>query len=211
MYTDVLHERIRMKRPVRVLIVDDHTIVREGFHMLLGDERMIDIVGEAANGADAVRYARLVKPDVVLMDVGMPKMDGITATRLLRESCPQIHVIMLTSFAGDQRVQEALRSGAIGSVPKDVPKGELVHAILAAAQGKLHTKLDLPTSALDSLTERERDVLRLIARGHPNKEIAAELHLTEGTVKGYVSTVLAKLEVADRTQAALYAVRHGLT
>ena len=200
-----------MKRPVRVLIVDDHTIVREGFHMLLGDESMIDIVGEAANGVDALRYARLMEPDVVLMDVVMPEMDGITATRLLRESCPRTHVIMLTSFAEDQRVQEALRTGAIGYVLKDVPKGELVQAILAAAQGKPHTKLDTSQSALGLLTERERDVLRLIARGHPNKEIAAELHLTEGTVKGYVSTVLAKLEVTDRTQAALYAVRHGLT
>jgi DNA-binding NarL/FixJ family response regulator len=200
-----------MKRPVRVLIVDDHTIVREGFHMLLGDESMIDIVGDAVNGVDALRYARLMEPDVVLMDVGMPEMDGITATRLLRESCPRTHVIMLTSFAGDQRVQEALRSGAIGYVLKDVPKGELVQAILAAAHGKPQTKLDTSQSALGLLTERERDVLRLIARGRPNKEIAAELHLTEGTVKGYVSTVLAKLEVTDRTQAALYAVRHGLT
>jgi DNA-binding NarL/FixJ family response regulator len=152
-----------------------------------------------------------MEPDVVLMDVGMPDMDGITATRLLRESCPQPHVIMLTSFAEDQRIQEALRSGAIGYVLKDVPKGDLVRAILAAAQGKPQTKLESPTSALGLLTERERDVIRLLARGRSNKEIAAELHLTEGTVKGYVSTVLAKLEVADRTQAALYAVRHGLT
>ncbi len=201
-----------MKRPIRVLIVDDHTIVREGFHSLLDDESSIEVIGEAANGADALRSARLMQPDVVLMDLVMPEMDGITATRMIRKSCPATQVLVLTSFAEDQRVNEAVRTGAVGYVVKDIAKDELVRAIAAAAQGKSHLQLDPPDqSPLRILTERERDVLRLIARGRNNKEIAAELHLTEGTVKGYVSTVLAKLEVADRTQAALYAVRHGLT
>lgn len=208
-------------RPIRVLLVDDHELVREGLRMFLAEETEIEVAGEAANGVEAVALADRVRPDVVLMDVLMPEMDGVEATRRIRARNPACQVLVLTSFADDQHVRAALQAGAIGYLLKDVLKPELLRAIRAAAQGQptLHPiaqqglirQLSRPvTSLLDDLTARERDVLRLVARGRSNKEIAAALRLTEGTVKGYVSTILAKLGVEDRTQAALYAVKHGL-
>jgi len=190
--------------------------------MFLAEEKEIEVVGEAANGAEAVSLASAIQPDVVLMDVVMPNMNGVEATRRIRERNPACQVLILTSFADDRYVRDALQAGAIGYLLKDVLKPELLRAIRAAAQGQptLHPEaqrglirhISEPTepSLVDDLTERECDVLRLIARGRSNKEIAATLHLTEGTVKGYVSAILSKLGVEDRTQAALYAVRNGL-
>jgi two-component system, NarL family, response regulator LiaR len=207
---------------IRVLIVDDHTIVREGLQTLLGEEPDVVVVGQATNGAEAVEQARSTQPDVILMDLVMPVLDGVGATRRLRELGHPARVLVLTSFADDGHVRAAIQAGAIGYMMKDVLKPELLSAIRTAARGlpTLHPEAQrrlmqevvapTPASPFEALTGRETDVLRLIARGHSNKEIAAALHLTEGTVKGYVSAVLAKLGVADRTQAALFAVKHGL-
>lgn len=211
-----------MNTMVRMLIVDDHAIVLEGLRTLLSEEDTIQVVGEARNGMEAVALATQLQPDVVLMDLVMPEMDGITATRHIRQNCPHTQVVVLTSFAEDQRVPEAIQAGAIGYLLKDVLKPDLIAAIQAVArseptlhpeaQRQLMRQVVAPAKPdlLRTLTEREMDVLRLVAAGHSNKEIAAKLHLTEGTVKGYVSAVLAKLNVADRTQAALYAVKHGV-
>lgn len=211
-----------MTTPIRVLIVDDHAIVREGLAMLLTEEDWIEVVGEAGNGGEAVTKTAELTPQVILMDLVMPEMDGIVATRHIRKTHPQSQILVLTSFAEDQRVRDAIQAGAIGYLLKDVLKADLLKAIQSAARGEptlhpeaqrqLMRQVTTPqnTSLLEVLTSREVDVLRLIARGLSNKEIAANLFLTEGTVKGYVSAILAKLEVADRTQAALYAVKNGL-
>jgi DNA-binding NarL/FixJ family response regulator len=208
-----------MSEPIRVLLVDDHAIVREGLRTLLADEPAVDVVGEASDGAQAVAQVAALCPDVVLMDLVMPALDGIAATRRLRELEVPSRVVVLTSFAEDQRVRDAVRAGAIGYVLKDVLKGELLGAIRAAARGEaaLHPAAQrslmrhvAAPSLTEELTEREREVLRLLAQGSTNREIATRLHLTEGTVKGYVSIILGKLGVADRTQAALSALKHGL-
>jgi DNA-binding NarL/FixJ family response regulator len=208
--------------PIRVLIVDDHEIVRWGLATLLAEEPAIDVVGEADTGAQAIELAGSTHPDVILMDLMLPDQDGVEVTRRLVEDGVPSQVVVLTSFADDHRVREAIQAGAIGYMLKDVRRSDLVRAIQDAAQGRpaLHPEAqrqlmrqvaDIPEpSPLRGLTDRERDVLRLIGQGCSNRQIAATLHLTEGTVKGYVSTILAKLGVADRTQAALIAVRHGL-
>ena len=208
--------------PVRVLIVDDHEIVREGLETLLAEESAVTVVGQAANGLEAIALAADLQPDVILMDLMMPELDGIEAARRIRDAGLASQILVLTSFADDQKVREALEAGAIGYLLKDVLKADLLRAIQTAAQGKptLHPEAQSylirrvsaapASSGQSALTERELDVLRLIAKGQSNKEIAATLHLTEGTIKGYVSAILAKLGVADRTQAALYAVKHGL-
>jgi DNA-binding NarL/FixJ family response regulator len=211
-----------MNDPIRVLIVDDHEIVREGLRTLLGEIGDVQIVGEAANGNHAVELAGSQQPDVVLMDLVMPDLDGVQATREIHAVSPTSRVLILTSFVEDHQVHAAIEAGAIGYVLKDVLKDDLLHAIRSAARGvpSLHPAAQRhllrqvvapsPPLSIASLTERERDVLQLIASGCSNKTIAARLHLTEGTVKGYVSTILDKLGVDDRTQAALYAVKHGL-
>jgi two-component system, NarL family, response regulator LiaR len=208
---------------IRVLLVDDHVIVREGLRTLLSEEPGIEVVGEAGDGSESVRLAAALHPDVILMDLVMPGMDGIQAMQDIRAVSPSSRVLVLTSFGDDQRVRDAIQAGAIGYLLKDVLKTDLRQAIRAAAQGQptLHPEaqrllmrhMTMPArhSPLNDLTPRERDVLRLIARGQSNKEIAATLRVTEGTVKGHVSAILGKLSVADRTQAALYAVRHGYT
>jgi DNA-binding NarL/FixJ family response regulator len=210
------------EQPIGVLIAEDHEVVREGLRAILAEDARITLVGEAADGAAAVALAASLRPDVILMDVMMPEMDGVEATRQIRARRPETQVLILTSFAGDAQVRAAIQAGAIGYLLKDVLKSDLLDAIHAAARGRptLHPEAQrhlmrqvaepAPAAPLQDLTRRERDVLRLIARGRSNKEIAVALGLTEGTVKGYVSTILAKLDVDDRTQAALYAVRHGL-
>jgi NarL family two-component system response regulator LiaR len=207
---------------VRVLIVDDHEIVREGLQTLLAEETAIEVVGLAANGMQAVEMAVALAPDVILMDLVMPVMDGIEAIHRLQAVNSAAQVIVLTSFADDQRVHAAINAGAISYLLKDVLKPELLNAISLAAQGKstFHAEalkaLIRPTRDAESLevkialTEREQDVLRLVAQGKSNKEIASELFLSEGTVKGYMSAILAKIGVADRTQAALFAIKHKL-
>jgi two-component system, NarL family, response regulator LiaR len=210
-----------MNPAIRVLLVDDHVIVREGLRTLLSEEPEIKVVGEAANGAEAVALTATLHPDVILMDLVMPEMDGIQAMQGIREVSPSSRVLVLTSFGDNQHVRDAIQAGAIGYLLKDVLRADLLRAIHAAAQGQptlhpeaqrqLMRQVTTPArSLLDDLTPRERDVLRLIVRGQSNKEIAATLHVTEGTIKGYVSTILAKLDVADRTQAALYAVKYDM-
>lgn len=211
-----------IETPVRVLLVDDHAIVREGLQTLLAEEPAITIVGAAATGTEALNQATALCPDVVLMDLLLPDLDGIAVTARLRESGASCRVLVLTSYADDRHVRDAIQAGALGYLLKDVLKPELIQAIRAAARGEpvLHPEAQrhlmrqfaapAPSDPLTALTERERDVLCLLGTGRSNKEIAAVLHLSTGTVKGYVSIILGKLNLADRTQAALYAVRHGL-
>lgn len=211
-----------MPNEIRVLVVDDHEVVREGMRLLLAEAHDIQLLGQAASFQEAKTEIARLKPDVVLMDLVLPDGNGIDLTRQLRELWPELKVIILTgSFGDDLRVHEALQAGAIAYLLKDILKADLFQAIRRAAEGKvsLHPeaqeqllKQTLQESAPHaSLTAREMDVLQLIAAGQSNKKIAQLLSLTEGTVKGYVSIVLAKLGVADRTQAALYAHKQGLT
>lgn len=210
-------------RPIRVLIVDDHRVVREGLQAFLGEERdEIELVGEAEDGEEAVRAAEALRPNVILMDLVMPGVDGIETLRRLRERGVESRVLILTTFVDDERVRAAIEAGAVGYLLKDVDREELLGAIRAAVAGKptLHPaaqetlirQVTAPRepSPFDPLTDRELDVLRLIAQGRSNKAIAAELDLGLGTVKGYVSEILAKLQVTSRTQAALLAVEKGL-
>jgi DNA-binding NarL/FixJ family response regulator len=209
-------------QPIRILIADDHEIVREGLRNLFSGEPGLKIVAEARDGEEAVRAAARCRPDVALMDLVMPSVDGIEATRRMREVSPGTRILVLTSFAGDRQVQDALKAGAIGYVLKDVLRQDLLDAIRSVHEGRpwLHPEAqrrlirtvspDRAAQALEQLTARERDVLVLIAQGRTNRAIAAELYLSEGTVKGYVSVILGKLGVKDRTQAALWAVKQGL-
>jgi NarL family two-component system response regulator LiaR len=219
-------------RIVRVLLADDHRILRTGLRMILteaaptGDDETIEVVGEAGTGDEAVRLAAQLRPDVVLMDLLMPGIDGIEATRRIRAAAGNDGppaVLILTTYGDDARVREAVQAGALGYLHTDLLQAELVRAVHAAARGVptldaraqqslMRQLTDVPAvSPFDALTDRERDVLRLIADGRSNKEIAATLFLSHGTVKGYVSAILPKLGVVDRTQAALFATRHGLT
>ena len=209
-----------MRDPVRVLIADDHQVVREGLQMILAEsDGEIVVVGEAADGEDAVRLATTMRPDVVLMDLSMPRMDGLEATRRLREAGVSARVLILTSFADGEGVRDAVRAGVTGYLMKDVAKADLLAAIRRAADGvpTLHPRAQQhlmkglaepeTPSPFSVLTPREKDVLTLLARGESNKRIAAALHLSIGTVKGYVSAIFEKLGVDDRTQAALLAAK----
>ena len=210
---------------VRVMIVDDHAVVREGLKNYLGALAGFEVVGEASNGAEAVQSAKKCRPQVVLMDLVMPVMDGIEATRALHEAQPDVRVIVLTSFADDDKLFPALKAGAVAYLLKDVGPKELAEAISAAARGetRLHPEISRRLVAgiaggvggagerpEDQLTDRERDVLKCLAQGRSNKEIGAQLFISEKTVKTHVGSILDKLGLADRTQAALYAVKHGL-
>jgi len=204
---------------IRILIADDHSVVRQGLKMFLGLDPELEVVGEAANGEEAVRKAGELHPDVVLMDLLMPKMDGVTATATIRRAQPDTEVIALTSVLEDATVVAAVRAGAIGYLLKDTQADELCGAIHAAAAGqvrlapqaaaRLMNEVRTPENP-DMLTEREIEVLRLLAQGQANKEIARSLHIAEKTVKTHVSNILAKLGLQSRTQAALYALRVGI-
>jgi NarL family two-component system response regulator LiaR len=204
---------------IRVLLVDDHSVVREGLHMFLGRDPDLLVVGEAADGVEAVQLARQLHPNVVLMDLLMPVMDGIAATAVIREELPDIEVVALTSVLESESVVGAVKAGAIGYLLKDTQAAELRRAIKAAAAGQVQLspqalgyllhKVQLP-EAQDALTGRESEVLRLLARGLSNKEIARDLHVSEDTVKTHVAHILAKLGVQSRTQAVLAAMRLGL-
>ena len=205
---------------IRVLVVDDHAVVREGLRAFLELQDGIEVAGEAVDGEDAVTAAERLVPDVILMDLVMPRLDGIAAMRVLRERLPAARVIVLTSFLDDDKLLPALRAGAAGYLLKNAQPQELVRAVRAAHAGE--ALLDPVVAArvvetfagggepLDRLTPREREVLELIGRGFPNKRIARELDISEKTVKAHVGRVLAKLGVTDRTQAAVFAVRAGL-
>jgi DNA-binding NarL/FixJ family response regulator len=212
-----------MRKPVRVVIADDHQVVREGLQMILSDsDGEIVVVGEASDGDEAVRVTTSLKPDVVLMDLSMPRVDGLEATRRLREAGIESRVLILTSFAEGEGVRDAVRAGVTGYLMKDVLKSELLAAIRLAADGvpTLHPRAQQhlmrgiaepeTPSPFGALTPRERDVLALLARGESNKRIAAALNLSIGTVKGYVSAIFEKLGVEDRTQAALLAAKHDV-
>ena len=207
---------------IRIVIVDNHGIVREGLRTLLGDDPMIEIIGEAANADEAIAIIEKNTPDVVLMDVALPGRSGIEAAAAIKEMNLPSKVVLLTSTLGDDlHLQEAIDAGVMGYLLKDVSKNELLWSIESAHRGApvfhpaVQKQLLLRASGErlphEQLTPRELDILCEIARGKSNKAISYDLNLTEGTVKGYVSVVLSKLGVDDRTQAALYAVRHGLT
>jgi DNA-binding NarL/FixJ family response regulator len=209
---------------IRVLVVDDHAVVRQGLKTFLGMLPDIQIVGEAASGAEAVQAAAKKGHDVILMDLVMPVMDGVEATRRIREADPDARVIVLTSFAEDDKIFAAIRAGAAGYLLKDVKPAELAETIRAVARGESRLAPDVTRRLLsgiagagpgqppqEKLTDREAEVLGCLARGLSNKEIAAELFIAEKTVKTHVSNLLAKLDLADRTQAAVYAVKHGYT
>ncbi|MEX0750086.1 MAG: response regulator transcription factor [Dehalococcoidia bacterium] len=210
-----------MSDAIVVLIADDHAIVRQGLTTFLELQEGIEVGGEAADGERAVALAERIKPDVVLMDLVMPVLDGIEAIARIHESSPSTRIIVLTSFADDERIFAAIRVGAAGYLMKDVSPQELARAIRMVHAGepilapgvmrRLMDEVGRPSEeAGDHLTEREIEVLKLIAQGRSNKEIARDLSLSEKTVKTHVSNILQKLRLADRTQAALYAVRRRL-
>jgi DNA-binding NarL/FixJ family response regulator len=204
---------------IRILIVDDHSVVRHGLRMFLSRDEELEIVGEAENGAQAVTLAGELRPDVILMDMLMPVMDGIEATGTIRKTMPDTEVIALTSVLEDAAIVGAIKAGAIGYLLKDTQAAELRRAIKAAAAGqvqlspqaaaRLMREVRAP-EAPEQLTEREMDVLKLLALGKANKEIAQELVIGEQTVKTHVSNILTKLGVQSRTQAALYAAQKGI-
>ncbi len=204
---------------IRILLVDDHSVVRQGLRMFLSVGGEFEVVGEARDGEEAIRLSLELCPDVVLMDLLMPVMDGITAIGHIRKSQPDVEVVALTSVLEDASVVGAVRAGAIGYLLKNTEGNDLRRAVRAAAQGqvqlspeaasRLMAELRQPVQS-ESLTERETDVLKLVAAGKSNKEIALALGITERTVKTHVSSIMAKLDVQSRTQAALYAVRAGI-
>jgi DNA-binding NarL/FixJ family response regulator len=214
---------------IRVLLVDDQELFREGLETLLSVHKDIEVVGQACNGREAIEVAARVRPDLVLMDVRMPVLDGVRATRLLVETLPKCKVIVLTTFDDDEYIFDALRAGAAGYLLKDVPSARLVEAIRATARGESilepsvaakviaeFTRVSslVPAAQMEQLveplSERELEILALIARGDSNKEIGEQLFITEGTVKNHVTHILGKLGVRDRMQAALKARELGL-
>lgn len=217
---------------IRVLLVDDQRLMRDGMKTLLSLEPDLQVAGEAGNGAEGVQQALLLRPDVVLMDIRMPGMNGVEATREIRRALPETRVLVLTTFDDDNLVMEALLEGAAGYLTKDLPAEEIAEAVRKVQTGgvvmpppiaaKVVAELARRTAsqasaprpedgrALEQLTERERDVLRLLGQGYSNKEIGEALYITEGTAKNHVSSVIDKLGLRDRTQAALWAVRHGI-
>jgi NarL family two-component system response regulator LiaR len=210
--------------PITVLLADDHALVRGGVRAYLQTQRDLLVVAEAASGAEAVRLAAEHAPDVALMDLVMPEMDGIEATRRLRSVSPRTRVIVLTSFHDDAHIFPAIKAGALSYLLKDINPRELAEAVRQAARGEsvlnprvatrlvadIRAERDQPSNLFAELSDREFEVLRLIADGRSNAEIAATLILSEKTVKGYVSNVLEKLRLGDRTQAAVMAWREGL-
>lgn len=212
---------------IRVLIVDDQTVVREGLAAILGTDPEIEVVGLACDGQEALKTVAEMEPDVVLMDLKMPVLNGVQATRRLRRSHPDVYILVLTTYAADQWVFDALRAGAAGYLLKDTRRDELIAAVKGTAQGKsyldpsvaakvMQEAIARPPSArppeqpIEPLTERELQVLHLLTKGYSNPAIAQRLHLARGTVRNYVSAILQKLDVSDRTQAAVEALRRGL-
>jgi NarL family two-component system response regulator LiaR len=212
-----------MSQAIRVLIVDDHTIVRKGIRALLAEIEGIEVVGEADNGQEAVTQAETLHPDVILMDLAMPKMDGIEATRRIKASQPESRILVMTSFAADDKVFPAIKAGALGYLLKESAPEDLVQAIHQIHRGEssLHPTIarkvlqeithpsDRPPTP-NPLTEREAEVLRLVAQGLSNQDIARKLNISDPTVRTHVSNILSKLHLATRIQAALYALREGL-
>jgi NarL family two-component system response regulator LiaR len=213
-----------MSEPITVMIVDDHEMVRKGARGYLDAQLGIKVVAEAESGAEAVRLAGEYIPDVVLMDLVMPEMDGVEATRKVKDVSPRTQIIVLTSYHQDEHIFPALQAGAISYLLKDVKAKELVEAIQRAAKGEatLHPRVAARvikqfrsgepnrSNLFTELTEREVEVLTLVAKGYTNQKIAEDLVISIGTVKGHVSNILSKLQLADRTQAAVYAWQEGI-
>ncbi len=211
-----------MTELVQVLIADDHAVVREGLRTLINTEPGLEVIGEASDGREAVQQTRQLKPDVILLDMVMPHLDGLGAIKAIKEEQPEAKILVLTSFADDDKVFPAIKAGALGYLLKNSSPQRLLRAIRDVYQGEpsispdvakklmmeMQRPADLPPTA-DPLTEREVDVLRLIAKGLTNLDIAAQLVIGEGTVRTHVSNILSKLHLANRTQAALYALREG--
>lgn len=203
-------------RNVRVFVVDDQDLVREGITALLGIQPGIEVAGSARDGAEAAEAVPACRPDVVLMDVRMPGLDGVSATAVLRRRLPSCKIVMLTTFNDDEYVSRALKAGAVGYLLKNLPAADLAQAVRLAHAGIAQFDLTVigglaaGLTAPDTLTPRETEVLRLISAGATNKEIASRLYLSEGTVKNHISRVLSRLGLRDRTQAALYARDNGL-
>lgn len=223
------------ERSVRVLVVDDQRLMRDGIASLLGIQDGVEVIGTAGNGQEAVEQAQQLQPDVILMDVRMPVMDGVRATAVIHRQLPRCQILMLTTFDDDEYVLDALRAGATGYLLKDIPAPDLARAVHAAHKGiyqldptiasKVVASLTRAQAVLprqpalqeqtlplhnNDLTTREIEVLRLIARGATNREIAESLVISEGTVKNHISSILSRLGLRDRTQAAIYAREHGL-
>lgn len=210
---------------MKILICDDQAIIRDGLELLLNLEKDFQVVGAAQDGVEALELAERLQPDIVLMDLKMPMMNGIEATRALRSKFPEIKILVLTTYDDDEWLFDAVRAGAAGYLLKAMPRQKIVEAIRGTVEGKafvdpevagkllaqVASKQTQPASVLaEKLTGREMDVLSLLARGLTNTEIAAQLHLSEGTVRNHVSAILEKLNVADRTQAAVIAIQHGI-
>ncbi|MBN2048114.1 MAG: response regulator transcription factor [Anaerolineaceae bacterium] len=210
---------------IRVIVCDDQDVVREGIRAILNTDPEMEVIATASDGEDCLHACHQNPPDVVLMDLKMPHMNGIQATRLIREQMPGVYVLVLTTYDADEWVFDAIRAGASGYVLKDTPKEDLVKAIQLTVEGKtvvdpsvagkLFHQVAQSVQPIEStfaaeLSERELDVLKCLARGMNNKTIAETLHLSEGTVRNYVSAIFTKLDVSDRTQAAVIALRHGL-
>jgi NarL family two-component system response regulator LiaR len=210
-------------KKLRILIADDHAVVREGLAAIITVQPDMELAGQAGDGVDAVELAQALGPDVILLDLVMPRLDGLAAIQAIKQANPQAHILVLTSFADDERVFPAIKAGALGYLLKDAPRDQLLQAIRDVAEGRasLHPEIalkvmrelkepaDMPADRV-ALTEREVETLRLIARGLTNEEIAAAMVIHERTVAKYVSSILDKLHLANRTQAALYALREGL-
>lgn len=210
---------------IRVLICDDQLVICDGLELILATDPELEVVGAVQDGAQAVEDVGRLQPDVVLMDLKMPGMNGIQATRLIHQQYPQVKVLVLTTFGDDEWVFDAIRSGASGYLLKGTPRAELIRAVIGTAAGTTHvdpnvagklfaqlasTPAQHETTMVSDLSEREQEVLKLLAQGLTNAEISERLFLTKGTVRNYVSAILEKLGVEDRTQAALIAVRYGL-
>lgn len=210
---------------IRIIICDDQEIVCDGLEAILSKQPDITVVGIAHDGGQAVELALQLQPDLILMDLKMPILDGVKATRQLQEQLPACKILILTTYDADEWVFDAIRSGASGYLLKSTPRDQLIAAIHGTMQGQTHIDPKVAgalfqhvahqgeppeSKLLDNLNEREREILILLARGFNNSDIASELHLSIGTVKNYVSTIFTKLEVEDRTQAALLALRYGL-
>ena len=219
MVTRASGTELRRDDPIKVLVVDDHWVVREGLRMFLDQESAITVVGEASDGSEAIEQARRLRPDVVLMDLLMPHVNGIEATKRIKTEMPRIEVLALTSVLQDGSVADAIQAGAIGYLIKDTRGDQLVRAIRDAAEGRVHLSPEAAThlakdlrqpEGMKSLTQRETSVLRLVAEGLANKEIARRLSISEKTVKAHLNNVFVKLDVHSRMQAALQAIRSGI-
>ncbi len=210
---------------MKIIICDDQAIVRDGLELMLKLERDMEVVGVAQDGAQAVELAVKRNPDLVLMDLKMPGVNGVEATRQINVQCPGVKILVLTTFDDDEWVFDAVRAGACGYLLKDTPREKVLEAIRGTVAGKSYIDPGVagkimrqvanrqeqqPTLITEKLSEREIEVLRLIAHGFSNRDIAERMHLSEGTVRNHVSAIFAKLDVSDRTQAAIIAIRHGL-